>query len=99
MAACCDPGTIETSGNTSAMKVNAVAGHMKRLVKRPDISETMFKLKKKYMWEIQNDTELFGWEKWAMLAAVGRGKQSGQMKSSWSRSNVASRGKSTGKIF
>lgn len=47
MAACCDPGTIETSGNTSAMKVNAVAGHMKCLVKRSDISETMLKLKKK----------------------------------------------------
>lgn len=47
MVACCDPGTVETSGNTSAVKVNAVAGHMKRLVKRPDISETMFKLKKK----------------------------------------------------
>ena len=47
MAACCVPGTVETSGNTSARKVNAIAGHMKRLVKRPDISETMLKLKKK----------------------------------------------------
>lgn len=70
MAACCVPGTVETSGNTSARKVNAIAGHMKRLVKRPDISETMLKLKKNYTQEIQNDTELFRWKKWPMLEAV-----------------------------
>lgn len=97
MVACCDPGTVETSGNTSAMKVNAVAGHMKRLVKRPDISETMLKLKKNYTWEIQNDTELFRWKKRPMLEAVGRDKQGGQMKNSWSWSNAAFRGKSTRK--
>lgn len=78
MAACCVPGTVETSGNTSAMKVNAVAGHMKHLVKRPDISETMLKLKKithgryKMILSYFDGRNGLYWRQWAEANKAGR---------------------------
>lgn len=74
MAACCVPGTVETSGNTSAMKVNVIPGHMERVIRGQPLNNAQIKKK------LQDGLELFRSKEWFMLEAVVRGMEGWQMK-------------------
>jgi hypothetical protein len=72
MAACCVPGTVETSGNTSAMKVNVIPGHMERVIRGQPLNNAQIKKNYKMALSYLDRRNGLCWRQWSEAWKAGR---------------------------